>query len=354
MKKTITIDDLENLALGAAVLGSGGGGNPQYDILIAKNQLQKYGPVPLISVADLKPDDLIVPVAFMGAPLIAIEKLPNGTEFKTIFELIEKHLGKKPTAIMAAEIGGANAFTPLTIAGHLGLPVLDADLLGRAFPQLQMSSANLTGISASPAFVADGLNNGVVINTADANMLESIARVVTVSMGSSAALAAYLLNGTQAQYATIPGTITQALSIGRAITEARQTNNDPIKALVSYCGGMSTGSGTIVDIDQAIKDGFLQGTATIQNCKETIKLVYQNENLILERDNKICATSPDIIIPLDTQTGSPITSESLAYGLNVSIVVIPAPTLWQTPKGLELVGPRAFGYDIDYKVIEGN
>ena len=41
-------------------------------------------------------------------------------------------------AVMSCEIGGANGLEPLAIAASMGLPVVDADFMGRAFPELQV------------------------------------------------------------------------------------------------------------------------------------------------------------------------------------------------------------------------
>ena len=41
----------------------------------------------------------------------------------------------------------------------------------------------------------------------------------------------------------------------------------------------------------------------------------------------------------------------LRYGQRVSVVALPAPEPFLTPKGLESVGPRAFGYDFDYRTV---
>ena len=74
--KYLEIEDLEPLARGAAILVSGGGGDPSYEILMARHQMGIYGKIPLLDVSELKDDDLVVPVAFMGAPLISLEKFP--------------------------------------------------------------------------------------------------------------------------------------------------------------------------------------------------------------------------------------------------------------------------------------
>ena len=39
---------------------------------------------------------------------------------------------------MAGEVGGGNGLEPLVVASRLGLPAVDGDLMGRAFPELQV------------------------------------------------------------------------------------------------------------------------------------------------------------------------------------------------------------------------
>ncbi len=344
----ITKEMLEYLAVGSAILGSGGGGDPYTDMLITNEQIDRYGPVSLISVDDLQPNDLIVPVGYMGAPLVGIEKLPSGNEFNAIIKKITEHIGQQPTVIMPVEIGGSNAFTPLAIAGSLGLPVLDADSLGRAFPELQMSSFNVHGIKPAPAFLSDVHGNVVTIDASSAYALETIARQVTITFGSNAAIAMYLMNGDQARYAVIKNSISRALELGKTVLHAK----NPIEALVKTMQGVLLMQGTIKDIDQKIEQGFLVGTVTIVHDNGQQALIsYQNENLTCICNGTLVASTPDIIAILDSATGRAITTESLAYGLRVSVVACCADPIWSTAEGLSLVGPKYFGYEIDYKSV---
>ena len=349
----LTLNNLESLAIGSAILGSGGGGDPAYDVLMTKYQIEKHGPVELITIDQLKPDDLVAPIGFMGAPLISLEKIPSGREFLHLIAEMEKHLCKRPTVLMPAEIGGANAFTPIMAAAQLRLPLLDADTLGRAFPELQMSSCNLHKVSPSPAFLSDCLGNTVVLNVDSCHTLEKMARHVTVAMGSSSALSTYIMSGTQAATSVIPNSISYAIGLGKALLEARAGGHDPIQAVIDHAQGVRLGSGKITDIDQVVTEGFLNGFVEISNKEQILKVEYQNEYLIARQGNSILATTPDIIMLLEQDTGTPITSESLRYGLRVELIALPAPTLWQTPEGLSLVGPRYFGYNIDYQPIGG-
>ncbi len=75
---------------------------------------------------------------------------------------------------------------------------------------------------------------------------------------------------------------------------------------------------------------------------------FQNENLIARCDGKPVCSVPDLICLVETERGEPITTELLRYGFRVTMLGFPAPPLWTGPEGLAVVGPRAFGYDLDY------
>jgi DUF917 family protein len=69
-------------------------------------------------------------------------------------------------------------------------------------------------------------------------------------------------------------------------------------------------------------------------------------------DGRLIATTPDLIAMLDLETGAPITTEMLRYGMRVAVIAFPCDPKWRTPQGQALVGPRYFGYDIDYVPVE--
>jgi DUF917 family protein len=62
-------------------------------------------------------------------------------------------------------------------------------------------------------------------------------------------------------------------------------------------------------------------------------------------------TVPDLICLLDTVSGEAVGTETIRYGQRVSVIALPAPAILMSPKGLQHVGPRAFGYDLDFKTI---
>lgn len=334
--RTISENQLDDLAVGAALLGSGGGGNPAYELLMAKQAFEEYGSLQVVDLQDVPDSALVVPVAWMGAPLVGIERIPSGKEFTAILQRIESYMGRSATHLVAAEIGGSNAFTPLIAGAMAGLPVIDGDTLGRAFPELQMSSCHLHSVSPTPAFLADPMGRTSVVDIKDAKKMEENCRQLCVKMGSSAAVAVYLMDGAKAKQALIPGTMSQAIELGSRL------QLEGVSGVCRSAQGKILGTGVVVDIDQSIQDGFLIGSFSIDGGSDPIVVAYQNEFLAATQREKLLACTPDMIIPLEEETGHPVTSESLQYGLRVHLLSLPSPAIWRTPKGMELVGPEIF------------
>ena len=88
-------ENIEDIALGAAVLGTGGGGDPYVGKLMAREAIRQYGPVELYTLDELDDDDLIVPAAGMGAPIVIVEKLPAGDDMIRAFKALGTLLGPR-------------------------------------------------------------------------------------------------------------------------------------------------------------------------------------------------------------------------------------------------------------------
>ena len=347
---------LEDLAFGAAVLGTGGGGNPYVGMLLAREVIREHGPLTVVDPEEVPDDALVVPAAMMGAPTIMVEKVPAGGEIVTAFRALEEYLGRRITHTVPAEAGGLNSITPFTLAAQVGIPVVDADMMGRAFPELQMCLPSLYGISATPMAMADEKGNSVVINTISNRWTERIARSVTIDMGCSAMIALYAMTGAQLKEMTIPRTLQLAEDIGGAAREAKEAHGDVVAAICNLLGGFRLFDGKIVDIARRTDAGFAKAEARIEgtgaNAGSVLSLDVQNEHLLATIDGEVAASVPDLIVMLDSESGDPITTEEIRYGFRVTILAAPCDPRWRTGDGLELVGPRYFGYDIDYVPIE--
>ncbi|MEV0996591.1 DUF917 domain-containing protein [Nonomuraea sp. NPDC050202] len=348
----IDANDIPALARGCAVLGTGGGGDVRTGSLAAMRAIREYGPVPLLKLDDLPGDALILPLSGIGAPTVSHEMIHGEDEPKRIAEEAERIFGRPPSAIMSSEIGGANGVAPVAWAAQLGVPLLDADGMGRAFPEVQMVSMYVAGIPADLVIMSDVAGNVVTIRPVDGLWSERIARAVCVAAGSHALMSDYILTADRARGAVIEGTVTRALEIGRA-TEG---SADPLGALRDRLGATRLITGKLTDVERRTTGGFVRGTATIEGTGDDrgrrLTLELQNENLVAEEGGRIRAMVPDLITVVDTETAAAVQTEGLRYGQRVTVLAWPCDPLWRTPKGLETAGPRAFGYDLGYVPVE--
>ena len=356
MKRMIDVSNVEDIALGAAVLGTGGGGDPYVGKLMANEAIRRYGPVELVTVDELGDDEMTVAIAMMGAPTVMVEKMPGGSECIDAFNAVQSYLGKPIKYIYSIEAGGINSTIPITLAAQMHLPLVDLDGMGRAFPEIQMVTQNLFGITATPFTIADEKGNSAVLSTIDNRWMETFARGITVNMGATAHIACYAATGKQQKEAAVHGTISLAEKLGRTIREARAEHIDVIKALRDVTNGFVIFHGKLTDVQRKTVAGFARGEATLEGIAENagsiMKIQFQNENLMAEKDGEIIASVPDLITMVEEDTGEPITTEQLRYGFRVIVLGMPAHPHWRTEKGLAVVGPRYFGYDVDYVPVE--
>lgn len=334
------------------MLGTGGGGDVRTGALAARRAIETYGEVPLVRLADLPEDALVVPLSGIGAPTVGHEMIYGEDEPRRVVEEVERIFGRPPTAIMSSEIGGSNGVAPVAWAAQLGLPLLDADGMGRAFPEVQMISMYVAGLPADLVIMSDIVGNVVTIRPIDGLWSERLARAVCVAAGSHALMADYILTAAQARGAVIEGTVTRALEVGRSTEGAAE----PLAALQRELGAARLITGKLTDVERRTTGGFVRGTATIEGTGDdrdrTLRLELQNENLVAIEDGEVRAMVPDLITVVDTETAGAIQTESLRYGQRVAVLAWPCDPLWRTPKGLETAGPRAFGYDLEYVPVE--
>lgn len=350
----ITADDVESIALGAGILGTGGGGNPYLGRTRMLWMLQ-HGCTPLvIDLDELADDALVCEIGVMGAPTVGIEKLPHGEEARWALDALESYVGKRLDAVVCAEIGGSNSIEPLIASALSGKPVIDADGMGRAFPELQMSTFYMNGIPCVPAALVDEKDNRIVIGSiTDPYALERYARDLCVQMGCRAMLASPVMTGAQVKAHAVPRTLTLAKRVGDAVRRARQTKESMTEAVLAVTGGHELFVGKLIDVSRRTTGGFARGELVAEGLGdyrgEWLHIAFQNENLVAWRGGRetrdtVVACVPDLICSLETETGEPITTEQLRYGLRITMLAIPCSDKLRTPQALKVVGPAAFGY----------
>jgi DUF917 family protein len=347
---------LADMTLGSTVLGAGGGGDPYGGMLLAREAIRKHGPVPLIDLEDVPDDANIVFIAGIGAPGVLIEKLPRAAEYEKVLTMLEKHSGRKFDYVCPAEAGGFNAVTPFTTAAQAGIPVVDADGMGRAFPALDMVTPTLYGGSTTPMVFTDEHGNSMYVECESNEWAEEYARAAVAASGANAGMALYPMTGAQAKKWLVRGALSLALNIGRTIREARAAHVSPVAAVVESQNGVLLFTGKVEEVERRNERGWTIGTAEISGLDEDAgrKLVlnFQNENLAAIRDGQIIATSPDLIMCLELESGEPIPAEEIRFGYRVAVIGLRADAHWRTPAGITLAGPRRFGYDMEFIPVE--
>lgn len=351
-RRVITPDDIAPLASGTAIFGTGGGGSVHTARLAVEAALLDHGPVELVGVDDLDADDTVLLMSGIGAPSVGVELLPSADQPRRLLEQAERWGGRRITALMAAEIGGSNGLGPVGWAAQLGLKVLDADGMGRAFPYGDMVAMNVAGVPCAYSVMADAAGNVTVLENPDLPWLERMARALVIASGGISLAAHYPLTADTARGAVIDGTISRSIEVGRALRAAE----DPVAAAAEVLGAAVVIEGKLVDVERRFDGGFTRGSAVIEGTGphrgRVLRAEIQNENLIVFEGDEVVATVPDLITILDTATGEAISTELLRFGQRVSLLVWACHPLWRTPRGLELAGPARFGYDIDYAPFE--
>jgi len=353
----MTYADVERIAIGAGILGTGGGGNPYRGMVQAKIELDHGRTLQVVRLDELPDDALVAPVGGMGAPTVGLEKLGRGDEGKRAIEMLCEYLGVEVAATIPIEVGGTNSFVPLIAGAQLGLPTVDADGMGRAFPEWSMISFYFDGVAPSPVIMTDSLDRKIIIEGVDTpQALEHIGRAICVQLGGRAMVADRPISVRRLREVAIPNTLTFTHRIGEAVLEAQRRGADPIGAVCAIAGGVVLFRGNITDVDRRFERGYnigrlrMAGSGSWQGATATIDL--QNEFLVFRIDDQIRAIVPDLITMVDSERGTPITTEVVRYGLRVTVIGIPAPVQLRTPQALTCVGPTAFGYELPYTPLQ--
>ena len=348
----LTLDKIDDFLRGTAFLGTGGGGNPYVGGLMLRQELEKGFEPKLIKGDEVGDDDLILPIANMGAPTVLVEKLPNAKSAVKALRKMEELMGKKATALIAAEAGGINGTLPFIVSAYTGLPVIDADGMGRAFPELQMCTFGVYGVNCSPVIVRDEKDNEMVVNAENNHASEMFARVICMQMGTKSEICLYPMTGKQMKETSVHHTVTLAYEIGKSIGDARVKGTDPLEGIVDYFKNSFDKrfckllfQGKVTDLLRETTDGWARGEVKITSLtdpNDSILVKLQNEFLIALKDGKPLAMVPDLICLVDLENAEPITAEDVRYGQRVNVIGVSTPPNMRTKAALDTFGPVPF------------
>ena len=377
--------DINYLADGCYVLGCAGGGSPAAVRIQLTDMIRNGHRMRIVDHSTLKDDANIYWGGFMGSPATSVERL-NAIECVQAFQVLMEYLREDTfDAVMGLEIGGANGMEPLLIGSSrfYDRPIIDADWMGRAYPTYwQTTIAVHCPGELVPCAIDSGDGKSIImVKASNDEIVDRALRASCSEMGSRVGMCAKPTTTDKVRKFGVINTCSLAWRIGRCIARAEATNSLSRvgEAIVNETGGPRSSKilfrGKIVNVERRLYKGHSLGEVHIAGILDDedeakdknrmsavvsgglLKIPFKNENIIAEHvddDGKssIIAAVPDLIAILDTESGRALGVPEFKYGYRVTVLGLTCSPRWtDTPRGLEIGGPKAFGYDIEYKPI---
>ncbi|KAH7374404.1 hydantoinase [Plectosphaerella cucumerina] len=372
--------DLKFIEIGCYILGCGGGGSPYASYLHLMELLREGERITITRVEDLRDDDVLPPVAGIGTPAVGLERIASDAVYHAILRLGEE-VGFKATHLLATEIGGMNGLSTLIWGAkrYCGVPVIDGDTMGRAYPNFEMVSQYVSAETINellPVAICSGDGrDGIVPAGQDDETAAGIEiRKVCAEFGFAAGAAGNPLSGAKFRAAGVPNTFSLAWRLGRVVRRAQvgATLGTVTDELVREAGGAGSArrvfTGKIRGVETRITEtGHSLGEVVIERLGNDeveseaerggaswneVRVPFMNENLAVVARTKeveqVVATVPDLIFLLDVSTGEAIGVQEYRYGVKVVVMTMAPNPVWVTKRGLEIAGPAAFKLPYEY------
>lgn len=363
--KKLTLQEAKDILVGCTILSTGGGGSLEEGIKIAETDYSKGFEYSLIDFDEVNDDDIFACPYFCGS-IGPEERTDNYSKYKKIDELetvfstqaLERFLGKEINGIVSVEYGGSNTAVAMSTAARLGKPMVDGDAAGRAVPDLQYSTYYVTGKPIYPLAVANAIGDVAVFEkVVDDFRAEDLVRALAVVSADKIGMTDHPCIGKDLKKSIIPYALSAAGKVGRAQREAVEKGINPINEIIKEGNGYVLFEGTVkVDSQWENKAGFTIGTIDISGIDEykgkDAEIWYKNENIMFYIDKKPYVTAPDLICVVDRKTGYPINNPFCKKNMEVTVLGFKAPEFWRKGKGLEILNPKEFGFDVEYVPIE--
>lgn len=366
--RLISQQDAEDLVRGATMFGTGGGGSPEEGRRALAEVLAGGLTVGWVDPESIPDGDYTMCVSFMGnraglTPEDEGKKLALGlTDFTypdnmhKAAEVLMEELGFRPKYVVCPELGGSNTPVPLCTAARLGMLVADGDYAGRAVPEIAQCTPCLYGLPILPMVSVDKWGDITVMRAArSCGMAERVGKMLAMAAFGNTALAGFVLSGRDTRRVLVRDTLSESLQVGRAIREALENGRDPVDAGARATRGKVRFVGELARTDAGVVDGYYQGYHRFVGHGEwqgqEARVWFRNENHVMWVGDLVVATSPDLIMQMDPSCGEPVPNHSLELGRSVALLVAPARKVHRSPEAIERLGPRHYGFDIDYRPV---
>lgn len=364
--RELTIQEVYDILLGAAIVGTGGGGDLDAGIALVTEAYEDGCKFKLAEMDDLEDDALIGTPYGCGSvsPLnkkqkeafATFEKINTTAEVAAV-EAIQDYYGQELYGMIATELGGMNTAVALEAAARMGKAIIDADPAGRSVPCLQHSTYYLNDIPIYPMSIANVLGDSLILTKAISDeRAESLTRALAVASFNHVGVVDHPNKWGVLKNTLIKNTISMCLEVGSQSRIAQLNGENIGHKICEVLDAYVVFEGVISKADWEDKDGFTFGNIYITGSgsfsEETFHVWLQNENIMSWKNGDVFATVPDSINIINNDRNMPLLNPHAEVGMHVTVVVVKAYDEWRTEKGIEILGPKFFGYDYEYKKIE--
>jgi len=363
--KKLTFEEVKDILVGCTILSTGGGGDLNKGLNLVKEDIDNNCEYKLISLKEIEDKALFACPYFCGSIGEEGDK-SNYSKYTKInkspavvaVQALERHFQEELSGMVSIEYGGLNTAIAMSTAARLNKFIVDADAAGRAVPDLQFSTFYVSKKSISPLAVADDIGDVVVFErVVDDFRAEDLVRSLSVVSGGMVGMVDHPIRGKDLRKAVIPGALSYAQIVGKAQRLALKNGRDPVKEIIKAAEGYLLFNGIVrKDTEWENKGGFTLGSIEIKGKEDFIgqnfKIWFKNENIISWRNEEILVTVPDLICVVETNNGYPITNPFCKKDMEISVLGFKAPSVWRTKRGLSILNPSFFGFDIPYIPIE--
>jgi DUF917 family protein len=365
--KALSEEELIDFIHGAAIYGTGGGGSISGAMRLLREARDMNLKFNLVH-PDEVPDDAIIacPYGVGGGVQEEIRKrfssLPRLSQREVVsmaVEALEAHLGREIYGFIPGELGAGNSFLAMYMAALTGKAIVDGDTVGRSVPEVVHSTFTLCSVPITPFVIATPFGDLMLVTRVlNDRRAEDIDRFMAVASGGGVTVIDHPITGERLRKSIILNSISKSIEVGRSIREAREGRISPIEPLLRSTGGYILFLGEIDEVVREDRDGFIWGNIRLRGSDKFKDQIYEiwfkNENLVTWLDGEPHVTCPDLVSVIDPETAQALSNwgDDLASGRRVAVIGIRAPDIWRTKAGLDILGPRYFGYNIEYRPIE--
>jgi DUF917 family protein len=357
--KYIDIDWVKPLGIGSKLISSGGGGDTENFEKILSNLLEKEN-LKLLDVSELMEGAYYCSNGMIGTSNIIDSYNFTGREGLETVRRMEHLEECKIEAIYPFEGAGINLLYPLITAATLKLPIVDGDVMGRCFTELQMSTLELNNIGLDPFILKDTMDIMHVFGSRDSKLVDLGVRKVLSRIDKLGFFTCGLEKGGSLKKAIIPGTISFVKNLGEVFFES--SNYEDIKKGLNktveksiYGDFIELFKGRVGSITEAERSGIwtsfkLEGYDEYMG--SLCNIMTKDQFLLLYRDKEVVCMTPDIITTIDMDTLKPVTVQDVKEGMRLGVGALEAPPQLKTKEALELMGISNFGYKLPYKTVK--